>query len=317
MLSYRILSTRITKITFEEKNMKTQHLLIALILSATSVLTGAIQSQLVIPHDVNESLLKTYSQDEKNLINEDFKNIKTLCFRNTTPATEQPLYVATAGGPGACKSTVLETYLQGKPNFVYADPDQRSLKFMMNTYHQSLTQYHVSASKNYNDLQKSAYDKWRGGSNYIANTILNDAFDKGYNVAHGTTLTGPTIEPFLKKVKAKGYKIILLLCFAPDEERVKAVTSQANRGFLQADPQDVINKGKVFPERFPIYFEYADEIQLYWMDDSTKGSCYAATWTNDGKLVVENQAAFDAFTQQYNRARSGKTLLSLDELMRI
>lgn len=279
--------------------------------------TNITRTEPLIPEIVVQGLLKTYSEKEKNLINNDLNNIKQICFQDKEPSTEtERVYIATAGGPGACKSTILENYIQDKSNLVYADPDPRSLKFMTNTYYQSLTYYDISKNASYQDQLKSAYDKWRDASNYIANTILNDAYAGGYNIAHGTTLTGPVIAQLLSKLQQKNYKITLLLCYAQDEARIKALDHRSNvQAFVQSSPEDAINKGKVFHQRFPTYFQYADEIHFYWTDDFAKGSTCSASYKKNAGLTVHNQQAFNSFTQKYDADRKGSAIPSLDELV--
>ena len=154
--------------------------------------THASESPL-IPNDFVQSHLKDYSEEETNLITDDLSDIRQLCFRGVSGPNGTKVYVATAGGPGASKSTILETYLHDKPNFAYLDPDQRSLKYMINTYQQEFTNYNIAQASGIKPLLQKAYDKWRGGSNYIASTLINEAFSNGYNIAHGTTSTSPHV----------------------------------------------------------------------------------------------------------------------------
>lgn len=272
---------------------------------------------LLVPKEIVESFAKTYSSEEMNLINIDLKNIRETSFFGKTPAKTTPIYVATAGGPGACKSTILETYLHDKLNFVYIDPDQRALKYMINAYYQSTTYYEISINPSYTDVQKNAYTKWRNASNYIANTMLNEAFAGGYNIAHGATSTTSAIESLYKKLKQKNYKIILLLCYATDETRITANDHRLKtQGFVQATQEDIINKGKMFCERFPSYFEYADEIQLYWTENFLKGSIHAATYTKNKEFIVHDNEALNHFITKYNLDRKNTpSLPSLDELI--
>ncbi len=272
-------------------------------------------SEYLIPLDIVNCLLMPYSEKEMQLIHSDLKNIKEVCLRDKTP-NATPMYIATAGGPGARKSTILEIYLHHRPNCVYADPDQRALKYMINTYHQSLTCYENSTHATYNDLQKNAYTKWRSASNYIANSIINEAFAKGYDIAHGTTSTTSTLEPLYKKLKQKNYKILLLLCYAPDETRIKANEDRTNvQGFVQVTQEDLVNKGKLFHQRFPTYFEYADKIYLYWTQDFSKGSIHAATYERGKKLVINNKEALLNFVAKYDEDRKNSQLPSFDELI--
>jgi hypothetical protein len=269
----------------------------------------------LVPQSIVENLKKTYSPEEMNLINIDLKNIRETSFLGKIRPGINPIYVATAGGPGACKSTILETYLHDKQNFVYVDPDQRTLKYMINTYCQSTTNYEISKQPSYGDVQKNAYTKWRDASNYIADTLLNEAFADGYNIAHGTTSTSSAIGSLYKKIKQRNYKIVLLLCYATDETRV-AANAQRQGFFFQATPEDTINKGKMFPERFPIYFKYADEIHIYWTDDFLNGSKHAATYNKNQGFVIYNSEAMNNFIKKYDDDRKNlPNLPSFDKLI--
>ena len=102
------------------------------------------------------------------------------------------------------KSTILETFLKENSeegeNFVYVDPDVRGLKFMINTYLEDVGPYAISKSTEY---AKKAYEKWRGASNYIANTLFNEAYVQGLNIAHGTTATVAEVTNLYKNLKWK------------------------------------------------------------------------------------------------------------------
>ncbi|HNA62074.1 MAG TPA: hypothetical protein PKW79_03250 [Rhabdochlamydiaceae bacterium] len=69
----------------------------------------------------------------------------------------------------------------------------------------------------------SLLKKWRPASNYIALTLLEEAFARHDNVAYGTTSTGGHIPAFLKKVHDAGYDITLLLCSCDDSIRKAAI----------------------------------------------------------------------------------------------
>ncbi len=272
----------------------------------------------LVPRDIVDNFLnKTYVQEEKDLIIKDLRNIREICFYKTTPTIGTPTYVATCGGPGACKSTILETYLADKQNFVYVDPDPRSLKFMINTYYQSLTFYMASKTASFQEVLLNAYNKWRDGSNYISSSLLNEAGTNNYNIAHGTTSTSPAVKFLYQNLKRYNYKIILLLCYANDETRVNALDHRAKvQLFIQSCTEDVINKGKMFPERLPTYFEYADELNFYWTWDFAQGSICAATLTKEHGLVVHDQKSFDAFIKKYDEDRMGSQLPAFDELVK-
>lgn len=254
-----------------------------------------------------KKFLSEYSPKEAALIQDDLENIKKLCFRETTPvAVKERIYIATAGGPGASKSTTFENYLNTKSNFVYLDPDQRALRFMINTYLQEFTngkisQQKVRTRKDWEQLLQKAYNKWRAASNYITSMLLNEAFSNGNDIAHGTTSTSEHVEGLYKKLKANNYKIILLLCYSTEEERLRALEHRfKNQSFIQIlDPQDIINKGKFFPERFPVYFQYADEIELYWVDNFLAGAILAAKLERGKGMTTYDAKALGKFTQKY------------------
>lgn len=265
-----------------------------------SAVRSATNITALIPSQFVDSLLKDYSEEERLLIADDLANIEKLCFRGCLLPKGQPIYLATAGGPGASKSTILETYLKDKPNFVYGDPDQRALRFMVHTYLASTNNYAISQSSSFGELLHQSYKKWRDASNYIACTILNRAFAKGYNIAHGTTSTAKEVAGLYDRLKQKGYRIILLLCGSTDDNRIKALQHRAKeQDFIQNAAGDAITKGQVFPERFPIYFQFADAIEIYWTEEFNKGSVKAATIERGKKVAIHDPVAYNKFLEQY------------------
>lgn len=277
----------------------------------------------VIPKEVVEGHLKGYSSEEISLIQQDLANISDLSFRDKKPDS-QPTYLATAGGPGALKSTVLETILYEDPayeNFVYADPDPRGLRLMINTYITKGLSFHaIKVADSFKQSQIDAYNYWRGGSNYIASTIINKAFGKKYNIAHGTTSTSPLVEKLYQTLKKHGYKIELALCYGANDMRMKTIEyrtkTQAN---YQVTPEDAVTKGMMFPQRFPVYFKYADRLRLFWADDLTRGA-YEVAQIENGQVKIIDQCGFDKFVAQYeldrkncdNALQDWKTVLDLN-----
>jgi hypothetical protein len=193
-----------------------------------------------------------------------------------------PSYIATAGGPGSAKTTTLETFLRQNNlmgRVVYADPDAVSLKVMANTYRQSLTAFDFAQAPSSHAALKAAYAKWRGASNYITRIVLQKAFggeeqdvSRLYSVAHGTTSTSSDVPALFEKIKLGGYQIKLLLCYSQDDTRKQRILRrETEQGFVQSDPKDVIEKGKLFPQTFDTYFQYADELTFYWNEALTHG----------------------------------------------
>lgn len=280
-------------------------------------LFGHSESENLIPKSTIETLQVNYSPKEKTLIQKDLNNIRETCFSGYT-SNKELTYLATAGAPGASKSTILETYINNDSNFIYLDPDQRALKFMINTYYQSLDNYKISKAESYSSIQKEAYNKWRDASNYITNTLLNEAFEKGYSIAHGITSDKvKVITPLYEKLKQKKYKIILLLCASTNENRLKAIEYRTTvQGFYQCAPEDIMSKSKMFLENFPIYFKYADEIHIFWTENFLDGSKEIAIAKKGETLKVIDQELLDKLKKDYEDVRRNNLALPLfDDLI--
>ena len=286
------------------------------------------ENYLFFPPQVIESHLNGYNEDEKTAIGKDLEVVKSVCASNTNEfqENEKPLYLATAGGPGSRKTTIFERFLRDNSllsKTAYIDPDQRTLKFMSHTYYsQSLSALVIGDYENYSMAVKNAYEKWRGGSNFIALTLLEDAFLHNRSIAHGTTLTGEHVPKFLAKIKDAGYDITLLLCSCEDSFRKRAIEYRnEEQKFYQSSPEDAVSKGKFFPERMFSYFTYADTLYLYWSDDLATRERLAAV-LKDGDLTILDMEAFHLFIQKFENDRKflnteGKQIPSWDELVNL
>ncbi|MBM3887475.1 hypothetical protein FJ364_06100, partial [Candidatus Dependentiae bacterium] len=186
--------------------------------------------------------------------------------------------------------------------FVYLDPDQRALKFMANTY-QNVSQnaFTKAQQDDYGLVQKAAYEKWRGASNYITLMLLEEAFkEKRNTIVHGTTSTGPLAQPLVQGAKKAGYEIIFLLCSAPDEFRKKVIHYRnTEQRFYQSTPEDAVSKGIMFPQRMQFFFEQGDTLYLYWSDSLSNAERLAAIF-KAGKEIVVDVDAYAAFKEKYD-----------------
>jgi hypothetical protein len=254
----------------------------------------------LIPQELVDGQLSVYNQLDKDLIEKDLRVLKSIIF-SELPGDEK-WYVGTAGSPGSGKSTGLEIALHEDPflktlHCVYIDSDQRVLQLMLHTYRQSTRVYERSKMDSWETVLRSAYQKWRSASNYIANTFLNRAMDGGYNIAHGTTATSPYIGDFYNGLKQAGYKIYLQLYFSKKETCCQAVNyrNQEQR-FIQSTDDDLDQKFDGFLKNMPIYFEYADHIDCYWMDEGLEGvpvgAKKVAQWTKQEKWAVFNDDGY-------------------------
>ena len=94
------------------------------------------------------------------------------------------------------------------------------------------------------------------------------------------------------------------MCYASDQTRLDAVQRrEQEQAFVQADPKDVIAKGKDFPLRFPIYFQFADKISFYWQNELQNGQLPkpAATWERTtNEIVIHDAVDWAKFCKQYH-----------------
>jgi hypothetical protein len=275
---------------------------------------------------VAQSHLKGYSPEEKLLIEKDLKVVRSVCFSEGKKKSTTPIYLATAGGPGSRKSTILERFLKEHPEYsqcIYLDPDQRCLKFMSHTYYSlSLNADSNAKEMDFSLVTKKAYEKWRGASNYIALTLLEEAFSHRYDIAHGTTSTGDHIPDFFKKLKEKKYEIVLLLVSCQDSLRRQAISYRnEEQMFYQSTPEDAMVKAKLFAGKMVDYFSHADLIYFFWSDDLFLKERLAGVMKK-GTLEIKDAQAMHSFIQKYEEDRKGmrqegKDLPSWEALLKI
>lgn len=250
--------------------------------------------------------LKGYTPEEIALIKKDLAVVRSVCMDgNHTSASR--FYLATAGGPGARKTTILEKFLAAHPEYrtgIYLDPDPRTLRYMVHTYYaQSLNWLQIALGESYDKVLENAYEKWRAASNYIVLTLLEDAYALNFSVIYGTTSTGQHIPDYFARLKQKGYQIVLLLCSCPDAMRRESIEYRNSVvRFYQSSPDDAVSKGKLFPQKMGSYFAYGDLIYIYWSDDLSTPERLAAIWEK-GRLEVVDDEAFDRFTAKYEEDR--------------
>jgi len=266
----------------------------------------SLQGELFFTPEMLAKHLEPYTEKEVELIQKDLQVVRSVCLDDTHSSKER-FYLATAGAPGARKTTILEKFVAAHPEYqdgVYLDFDPRALRFMVHTYYaQSLNSLVISQTKDYDLVIKNAYEKWRAASNYIALKLFEEAVADGKSVVFGTTSTGSHIPKFFAKLKENDYKIVLLLCSCPDQLRKEAVTYRNDVvRFYQSAPEEVISKGKFFPQRMGAYFDYADLMYFYWSDDLLSDERLAAVW-QDGKLDVLDPEGMDLFIAKYEADR--------------
>jgi hypothetical protein len=249
---------------------------------------------------VIRTLLDTYSVEERKAIFKDFTSIKEKTFAT---AEKEHLFVLTSGGPGAGKSTHLETSLNFERDsstkmlatttgkFAYIDPDRHALFLMKETY-----------LKDTRSPDK-AYAYWRNASNFIAETLLATALKEGYAIAYGTTMTPPDfiIQKLMTSISSYyGYEIEMHHLSASDDLRVASIQEREKLGTVQTNEEDIRNKGKAFFERLPAYFQHVPKVLFFYRSDMETVTC-AAIKTSSG-IEIEDQKALDSVKQLHNTA---------------
>ena len=275
-----------------------------------------LHAELFFTPDMISSHLKSYSTDEIKMIEKDLKVIRSVCL-DDVKVSEDRFYLATAGAPGARKTTILERFVNDHTEYqngAYLDPDARTLRFMVHTYYQSLSPFIISNSVKYDDIIKYAYDKWRSGSHYIVLSLLEEAFAVRNSIIFGTTSTGAHLPTFFSNLKKNNYKIVLLLCSCLDSVRYDAVNYRNSViRFYQSSPEDALSKGLIFSERMEVYFKYADKLYFYWTDGLFGPERLCGIWS-DGNLEVNDKQAMQSFIDKYEEDR--KILKSKDIIIR-
>lgn len=192
-------------------------------------------------------------------------------------------FTLSAGGPGSGKTTFLNDWVTMMTPSVYADPDETVLKNMV-MYLDDL-----NANQYGDDTLAMAYTKWRPASQYICNTIINRAAADGFNITYGTTATGPAIKDIFDAVHQAGYKTNILIFSAPEAVRLEsAQLRQIQDESRSITATDLVEKGKTFYGRLPVYFEKAMSFSLYFRAQADSASSLLAQGQN-GYVSVRDE----------------------------
>lgn len=233
-----------------------------------------------------------YTGEERANLERDIQDIyDQIVSRN--PLKER-VAVLTAGAPGAGKTWKMREDLRGR-NIAYIDPDDVCLKLQTLTY---LAEVDLLGLRD-------AYTKWRPGSNGANHLILANLIREGYAFYFGTTSTSPATKIFFQFLKEQKYEIRLIHVSAPDSVRWASLVER-DKGFIQQTEEDVINKGRMLPERIiDTYLAFADRIEFCYRDEVEKEARLGAIWVrnqeaNEGKLTVVDLAAYAQIKKIHN-----------------
>ena len=240
-----------------------------------------------------------YTDEEKLQLQNDINTIGNNIFSSLP--TREKVAVMTAGAPGAGKTIKmkqeLESYRQAGKNYAYICPDDVCLKQMNTTFLAG------------NETGLEAYNKWRPGSNAAAHLILANLIREGAAFFFGTTSTSPATHFFFNFLKKQDYRIKLIHISAPDNVRWESI-KERDKSFVQTTEEDIIQKGKMLPERInDTYLKFADEIEFCYRDGVDQDAVLAARWirTGDaremsGSLEIVDHERYDKIKTIHNVA---------------
>lgn len=216
-----------------------------------------------------------YKESELALLREDINALfQTILSENLIKAKEA---VLTAGAPGAGKTIKMrqdlaENGAEGRI-FAYIDPDDVALQNMARTYKAD-----IEGGEGTLEERRTAYNKWRPGSNAAAHLILANLIREEYAFYFGTTSSGPATGKFFEFIKNQGYHLRLIHVTAPDDVRWESI-KERDKTFVQTTEEDVRQKGELLPQRITdTFLKYADEIEFCYRDGVHQDAQLAARW---------------------------------------
>lgn len=264
----------------------------------------------LVPESVTKAWIDQSPPALEKSVCYDYQSLYHLRFDQTRvpAANERKLYLATAGAPCTGKSTELDLELarQFDPrydNAVLIDPDRWVMEYMTHTFRPMMSAGNI-ADRGVRDNARHAYAQCRPGANIIANLLLNEAFDDGRHIVHGTTLTDDYTGEMLKTLGDAGYERRLMICAC--EEAVREDAShrrEEEEGVYQVTQGDFREKARLAALRMADYFAHGDNLLLMWKDDVATRATLAAEYV-DGTMYVHDEESFAAFKNKYAADRA-------------
>lgn len=108
--------------------------------------------------------------------------------------------------------------------------------------------------------------------------------------------TNPSRWKIYENVRRAGYEIHILIVGASEQVRLESARRRFEVEHSHAtSPADLIEKGRLFYERLPVYFEKSDRLSVFWRDAADHSTVLAAT-AEKGQVTIHNADALRAFT---------------------
>lgn len=251
-----------------------------------------------------------------DIAEEEMKRIKAL------PKTDASIYFASAGGPGAGKSTALLKEVVKTFQDAYYKEHEQELAFGITpedwtepSLSKALGQIFskipaafispdrhgiLSLAKHFRKeptSDEAFYSEHRWLSNFISNFLTNVAFNKEVNIVHDTTMSS---ERAVKNLDGMGKNVtkIILMQGAPFETREEAADKR-NKIFYQSYKANVSEQDQAFNKLIGTIVEKSDIVLVGWRDAADAEAQIVAKISH-GEVLILDKKGFDAYCDNYS-----------------
>lgn len=206
--------------------------------------------------------LDNYSDFELSSIYVDMVQLKQEIFHQNAQCNRS--YLATAGVSGCGKTVLLENILESKENRgrIYIDSHHILLRMEL-TYEADVRLGRKTIGE--------AREYWQEASNFISDLFLAIAFQRGYAIAHGTSMIGRDSCKNLKKIRSNYHYEITLLHLTCAEPTLNASQRvRKNRDQIYCSSSELKAELSCFHNRLPDYLKTAQKVDFYYRSDMSR-----------------------------------------------
>lgn len=223
------------------------------------------------------------------------------------------LWITSAGGPGAGKSTALLQWVAQL--FEIKVPDdywhEASLSEAIKLIFSEIPAIFISPDRGgllslaqclrgTPTSDEAFYLKWRWASNFLSGLATNLAKTRDLSAVHDTTLSSEAGLKNLEQAKKDGRYIAALLQGAPLDTREEAAHRRnVINGFYQSLPANVIDQDRSFAKNLPRIVGLADQVVIGWRDGVGNTAQHVAKIFDGKTLVVLNEKGFQNYCVLY------------------
>lgn len=271
------------------------------------------------------TVLKLAEAENKN-VNDKPKFIVSTDKKNFS---ETPLYIASAGGPGAGKSTALLQYVAEifdvavpaewwvepslskainkiffgiVPQTKEGDPDKvldkKNIPAVLVSPDRRGILSLALEMRGQPTSDREFYLEYRAASNFLSNFVLNAAFHGKRGIVHDTTLSSPAAVNNLMALRNAGYFIGIFMQGAPLNTREEAA-DERNKVFFQSLKSNVTAQDEVFAKQLPEIVALSHHVVVGWRDGKDEPSKTVAKIYDGRHIHVSDVAGFEKYCAVY------------------